>query len=170
MSASRTNRRPLLAAGLLLGAGMGGFVDGILFHQVLQWHSMLSGRYPTTGVAPETALVHFEVNMFWDGLFHASTWLMTAVGLVLLWRAGGRRDVPWSSWTLAGALVLGWGLFNLVEGVLDHHLLHIHHLCEDLGLSPWDAGFLAFGAALTLAGLALIRAGASDAIARGELP
>ena len=45
----RTNRRPLIAAGTLLGIGMGGFVDGIVFHQLLQIHNMLSAKYPTTG-------------------------------------------------------------------------------------------------------------------------
>ncbi len=30
--------RGVLAAGILLGIGMGGFFDGILFHQLLQWH------------------------------------------------------------------------------------------------------------------------------------
>jgi len=54
-------------AGLLLGIGMGGFLDGILFHQLLQVHNMLSNLYP-----PDT-LVHLEINMFWDGLFHALT-------------------------------------------------------------------------------------------------
>jgi uncharacterized membrane protein len=162
----RTNRWPLIAAGLLLGAGMGGFVDGILFHQVLQWHGMLTARYPSAGIDPETALVHQQVNMFWDGLFHAATWLMTAAGLALLWRAGARPDVPWSGRTFAGSLALGWGLFNLAEGLLDHHVLHVHHVREELGVSVWDAAFLASGVVLALAGLALVRAGASATTAR----
>jgi len=33
---------PLIAAGIFLGLGLGGFVDGILLHQILQWHHMLS--------------------------------------------------------------------------------------------------------------------------------
>ena len=32
------NLRPLIASGVLLGIGMGGFVDGILFHQILKLH------------------------------------------------------------------------------------------------------------------------------------
>jgi uncharacterized membrane protein len=28
---------PLVGAGLVLGIGLGGFVDGILLHQLLQW-------------------------------------------------------------------------------------------------------------------------------------
>ena len=100
------NRRPLIAAGTLIGIGMGGFVDGILFHQILQLHNMLSAKYPKTGVDAATALANVEINMFWDGLFHAGTWAMTALGIALLWRAAGRPDVPsrWSSrWSVPRA-------------------------------------------------------------------
>jgi uncharacterized membrane protein len=171
-----TNRRPLVAAGLLLGVGMGGFVDGILFHQILQWHNMLSAKYPTAGSVPLTdqdvltLRRNVEVNMFWDGLFHAFTWLTNALGLYLLFEAGRRPDVPWSRRTLLGAMVLGWGLFNLVEGVIDHHVLHVHHVREDLGVSAWDYGFLASGVLLMLAGWGLLRAAPGAVPARGESP
>jgi uncharacterized membrane protein len=57
------------APGILLGIGLGGFVDGIVLHQILQWHHMLSseGSHPTTTVAG------LETNTLWDGLFHAAT-------------------------------------------------------------------------------------------------
>jgi uncharacterized membrane protein len=63
----------------------------------------------------------------------------------MLWRAVKRLDVPLSGKTLFGAMVLGWGLFNLVEGLLDHHILHIHHVVERLGVSIWDWLFLGVG-------------------------
>lgn len=164
-----TNRRPLVAAGLLLGAGLGGFVDGILFHQILQWHNMLSARYPTSGPADGAeSRRHVEINMFWDGLFHALTWVTTLAGVTALFVAGRRPDVPWSGPTLAGSMLLGWGLFNLVEGVIDHHLLHVHHVREDLGVSAWDYGFLAAGAVLAATGWVLVRAGRGDVTRRGE--
>lgn len=148
----KTERRPLIAAGLLLGAGMGGFVDGIVFHQLLQWHNMVSGWRPPTN------LVDAKINMFWDGVFHAAVWLMTALGLVLLWRAGGREDVPWCGRTVSGAWLLGWGLFNTIEGTIDHLVLGIHHVDEYAAnpLGP-DLAFLASGIGLSLAGWALIR-------------
>src|SRR3954447_25102168 len=111
-----TNRRPLIAAGTLLGIGMGGFVDGILFHQILQLHNMLSAT------RPPTTLVNAEINMVWDGLFHALTWIMTAAGIALLWRAMQSPTRLPSTRTLVGSVSLGWGLFNLVEGILDHHV------------------------------------------------
>jgi uncharacterized membrane protein len=102
--------RPLVSAGTLLGIGLGGFVDGIAFHQLLQAHNMLSAWVPKTTIA------NVEVNMFWDGLFHAATWLATVAGVVLLFHAAERGDVPWSRRVFAGSIALGWGLFNLVEG------------------------------------------------------
>lgn len=159
-----TNRRPLIAAGTLLGIGLGGFVDGITLHQILQWHNMLSAR------RPPTTLVNVEINLFWDGLFHALTWTMTVIGLALLWRAGQRPDVPWSTRTFAGSLPLGWGVFNLVEGVIDHHILHIHHVVEGPGHLAWDVGFLLSGVVLIGLGGMVIRSGRNDTIPRGEQP
>jgi len=150
----RRRRTPLVAAGILLGAGLGGFVDGIVLHQILQWHNMLSGQLP-----PDT-LVRTKVNMYWDGLFHAAVWVLTVVGLAMLWAASGRPDVPHSGRTLLGGLLLGWGLFNVIEGVIDHELLGLHHVYEYTpNHLPADLGFLAFGLGLLLAGAALVRAG-----------
>lgn len=152
-----TNRRPLIGAGTALGIGLNGFVDGILFHQLFQLHNMLSARYPTMGLPAEALVVHLEINMFWDGLFHVFTWIMTAVGITLLWKVARRGDVPLSTRTLLGSLALGWGIFNLIEGVIDHHLLHIHHVIERPGHLVWDLAFLASGVVLILLGIALIR-------------
>lgn len=151
----------ILSAGVLLGTGMGGFVDGILLHQVLQWHNMLSSKLPPTD------LVSMKVNMLWDGLFHAFTWLVTAIGLGLLWRAGGRPEVPWSTRTFIGSLSLGWGLFNVVEGVIDHQLLGLHHVHPGENQLAWDIGFLLFGALLIVVGLTLVRAGRKETRPRG---
>ena len=148
---SKTTRRPLISAGMLLGMGMGGFFDGIVFHQILQTHNMLTGKRPKDSIA------NIEINMFWDGLFHAATWTLTAVGIALLFRAAQRSDVPWSGRTFVGSLLLGWGLFNLVEGLIDHHILHLHHVIERLGVSIWDWVFLASGVILIAVGGALIR-------------
>lgn len=154
---TRNNRGPLLGAGALLGVGFGGFVDGILLHQILQAHNMLSARYPPT------TLVNSDINMFLDGLFHAFCWMTALLGVALLWRAVLREDVPRSSRTFAGAMVFGWGLFNLVEGVIDHHILQVHHVVERLGASVWDYAFLCVGGvALIVLGGWLIRSGRGD--------
>jgi uncharacterized membrane protein len=152
------DRTPLMTAGILLGIGLGGFVDGIVLHQILQWHHMLS-----SGPYPPTSVENLQVNTLWDGLFHAATWVATAVGLALLWRSGRRADVPWSTGTFLGSLAMGWGAFNLVEGIVDHHILGIHHVREGVpNVLLWDLGFLAFGAILVVVGWAMVQAGAPD--------
>src|SRR3954470_17599815 len=105
-----THQGAIISAGILLGAGLGGFVDGIALHQILQWHNMLSS------IRPPTDLVAMKYNMVWDGLFHAFAWTLGALGVWRVWAAGKRSDVPWSSHTFAGALLVGWGAFNFVEG------------------------------------------------------
>ncbi len=147
------NSKPLIAAGTLLGIGMGGFVDGILFHQILQLHSMLSAKLP------QDVLVNVKVSMVWDGLFHALTWVTTAVGLAMLWKAGNMKDGSWSGQILWGGLLLGWGFFNFVEGIIDHHILGIHHVVELQGLSMYDYLFLASGVIFIIIGWSLIRTG-----------
>jgi uncharacterized membrane protein len=67
MRAGDADRRPpSKVSGLLLGLGLGGFVDGIVLHQVLQWHHMVSHVEDY----PMTTLEGLEVNTFADGLFH----------------------------------------------------------------------------------------------------
>jgi uncharacterized membrane protein len=156
-----THHGAIISAGILLGTGLGGFVDGILLHQILQWHNMLSS------VRPPVDLVEMKYNMIWDGLFHAFTWTVTAIGVWRLWAAGKRPDVPWSTRTFVGSLILGWGLFNFIEGLLDHQLLGIHHVHPGAGQLAWDLGFLAFGLIEIAGGWWAIRAGRADATSRG---
>jgi uncharacterized membrane protein len=142
---------------VLLGIGLGGFVDGIVLHQILQWHHMLtSAGYPPDSVA------NLTFNTLFDGLFHAATWIATAAGLLLLHRALRRGAAAWSGHRLLGGMAIGWGAFNLVEGIVDHHVLGLHHVKESAA-NPllWDLGFLAFGAVLVIAGVALARRGAA---------
>jgi uncharacterized membrane protein len=146
-----TTIKPLTAAGTMIGIGMGGFVDGILFHQIFQIHNMLSAKVPTD------TLVGAKVNMVWDGLFHTVVWLATAIGIGMLWHAVKRNDVLLSSRAFLGSILLGYGLFNFVEGLIDHHILNLHHVYERLGQSVWDYVFLASGIALIATGWLMIR-------------
>lgn len=145
--------RKLIGAGILLGIGMGGFVDGILFHQIFQLHSMLSNELPKTSVP------NIQVNMFWDGVFHALTWITTAAGLALLWRAVGRNEFIHSTKIFLGSLIAGWGLFNFVEGIIDHHILHVHHVVDGPAHLGWDLSFLASGVIFMSMGYVLIKKG-----------
>ncbi len=141
--------------GFVLGLGLGGFLDGIVLHQILQWHHMLTD----TGDHPMTTVAGLETNTLADGFFHTATWILVVVGSTMAvhaWRSG-RLAPPWRAHV--GLLLGGWGLFNVVEGLIDHQILGIHHVRDDLG-GPlgWDLAFLALGALLIVAGLALARA------------
>ena len=102
------------APGILLGIGLGGFVDGIVLHQILQWHHMLSSE----GGYPKTTVAGLKENMLADGLFHAFTWVVVVGGLGVLWRR--TNDWRWaaSGRALIGWTLLGWGPFNVVEGLV----------------------------------------------------
>ena len=139
----------------ILGLGIGALVDGFVLHQLLQWHHLWSSQ---TTVDTVEGLEH---NTLADGIFHAVTWLVTLAGSLLAvkaWR-GGELAPPWRAH--GGALLAGWGAFNLVEGTIDHLILGIHHVRDDLG-GPigWDIGFLVVSAALAAVGAALIRSAA----------
>lgn len=153
---SGTGRFPV-AAGILFGLGLGGFFDGIVLHQLLQWHHMLSSAgYPPTTVH------NLQVDTFWDGVFHALTYVFVVIGLVLLWRAAHRTHIWWSGKMLIGTLLIGFGLFNVVEGIINHHVLQIHHVNETVPPAQWvywDGGFLLWGAAMLAGGWALLRSG-----------
>jgi uncharacterized membrane protein len=153
--------RLLRAPGLLLGIGLGGFIDGILLHQLLQWHHLLTGtdsdRVGVRFYSPDT-VEGLRMNTLWDGLFHVVTWLFVLGGIGLLFaRVTRDRRAAWTSRALWGWMLAGWGLFNLVEGIIDHQLLGVHHVREGANRLWWDLGFLALGAVLVLAGWALQR-------------
>ena len=141
-------------AGVVLGVGVGGFIDGIVAHQLLEWHHMLSGWYPHD----------LRANMVGDALFHLFCLVAVLVGIGLLVRAQppaahrGRRLVGW--------LVAGWGAFNLIEGVTDHLVLGVHHVRPGPDQLAYDLGFLALGALLLAAGVWLGRTRPAPAVTK----
>ena len=145
-----------LSAGIFFGLGLGGFFDGILLHQVLQWHHMLSNWYPVNTIE------NLELNTRWDGIFHSATYVFVLIGLFLLWRTAHRVHLYWSTKLLAGTMLLGFGIFNTVEGIVDHHLLGIHHVNETVPRDQWllwDIGFTLWGIAMIVGGWLIMRAG-----------
>lgn len=132
-SATATSRR----AGITLGIGMGGFVDGILLHQILEWHNMGSS------VLPPTTMDGMRQNMIWDGEFHAAVWVITLAGIYFLLADARHGALLPSARAFTGQLILGWGIFNLVEGIIDHHILNIHHVRDlPVHVPTYDWAFL----------------------------
>ena len=161
--AERKNRFPVLA-GLWCGFGLGGFFDGIVLHQILQWHHVL-----TSAGFPADSVQNLKINTLWDGIFHAATYFFVLIGLAGFWRAAHRPHPWWSGKMLGGTTLMGFGLFNVVEGIVDHHVLKIHHVNETVAIDHWiywDLGFLAWGAAMLVGGGALLIAGRREANGR----
>jgi len=143
---------PITAPGIILGIGLGGFFDGIFLHQVFQLHHMFSSVVTSDSVAG------LRMNTLGDGLFHTVTWLSVLGGLGLLYaRVTHRRRQVWGSAVLWGWMLNGWGWFNLVEGLVDHEILGIHHVYADAHMILWDVLFLASGVVLILAGWSIAR-------------
>jgi uncharacterized membrane protein len=105
-----TASTPSKTPALLLGLGPGGFIDGIVLPQILQWHHMLTGD---RGGEPNT-VAGLEANTLAAGFFHLATWILVSVAMWMTVRAWQRRELapPWRSHL--GMLLVGWGAFNLV--------------------------------------------------------
>jgi uncharacterized membrane protein len=150
--AAATDTLPVTAPGIILGIGLGGFFDGIFLHQVFQLHHMFSSII-TVDTVPG-----LRMNTLGDGVFHTVTWLAVLIGLGLLYsRVTHERRQVWGSAVLWGWMLSGWGWFNLVEGVIDHEILGIHHVYSGTNQTLWDMIFLASGAVFILVGWSIAR-------------
>src|SRR5690606_28691797 len=113
--------------------------------QIAQWHNMGSA------VLPPTTLDAMMQNMRWDGWFHVATLILTIIGVIVLWHEGKRGTAPSSLRILLGQMILGWGVFNLVEGIIDHHLLELHHVRDvPMHIPAYDWIFLGVGGVLLI--------------------
>ena len=114
----------LVWAGYALGFGLGGFFDGILLHQILQWHHLLSGI--------EEASQDIRVLILTDGLFHALMYLVAAAGLWLLWWSRRSFAASGADRLLVANAVIGFGVWHTLDSVLSHWILGIHRIRMDV--------------------------------------
>jgi uncharacterized membrane protein len=66
-------------------------------------------------------------------------------------------------------MLMGFGTFNVVEGLINHHLLGLHYvneLVEPRYWMYWDIGFILWGAAMLGAGWRLLRQGQRESAQR----
>jgi uncharacterized membrane protein len=130
-----------LTSGVLIGIGVAAFIDETVFHQLLHWHHFYDKS--TSAVA-----------LVSDGYFHAGGWLCTVVGLFLFADRQRRGDtVPTQVW--AGGF-LGWGLFQIYDGLIQHKLLGLHQIRYHVDLLPYDLTWNIGGAVGILAGVVLL--------------
>ncbi|MGY1634300.1 DUF2243 domain-containing protein [Geodermatophilus sp. SYSU D01186] len=132
--------RRLLVSGLLLGAGLMGAVDEIVFHQLLHWHHF----YDRAGGA---------AGLVSDGVLHAATLSAVVAGLALL--ADVRRRGTFDRLRWWAAVLLGAGAFQLWDGVVDHKLLRVHQVRYGVDLAAYDAAWIGGAVVLLAAGTLL---------------
>ncbi|MEX2630413.1 MAG: DUF2243 domain-containing protein [Tistlia sp.] len=143
-------------AGYLLGFGLGGFFDGILLHQVLQWHHLLSSL-------EGSAFRDIRVQILADGLFHVLMYLIAGAGLWLLWRTRREYGEPGADRLLFANALIGFGAWHILDSILSHWILGIHRIRVEVD-NPlfWDLlWFFLFGVAFVAAGWLLRRGGSA---------
>jgi uncharacterized membrane protein len=146
MTASSPGRS--LTAGVLIGVGVAAFIDETVFHQLLHWHHFYDRSTPTAGLVS-------------DGFFHAGGWLSVVAGL-FLFADLQRRGATAHQRVWAGGL-LGWGAFQVYDGVIQHKLLGLHQIRYDVDLLPYDLAWNVSGGLGIVLGLVLLRRSRSAA-------
>ena len=147
-------RRRRAWGGFLIGVAIGGFFDGILLHQILQWHHLLSG------VAGTETVANLRFQILADGLFHLAHYIFALVGAWLLLSARSRPIADrGAAQHLLGWALLGFGAWHVTDAVLAHWILQLHRIRMDVD-NPllWDLlWFVPFGLGAGLAGFWLLR-------------
>jgi uncharacterized membrane protein len=124
-------------AGYTLGFSMSGFFDGILLHQILQWHHLLSGlRSARVG--------DLRTQILADGLFHAVMYLIALAGFYMLYRSRADLCLPRAGRRLMANFWIGFGVWHVVDAVLSHWVTRIHRVRMDSAYPfAWDLAWLA---------------------------
>lgn len=141
----KKENKNLFVAGFILGLGLLGAIDGIVFHQLLQWHHMV--------LSP-----NLELEIFTDGLFTALFSALLIWGGMKIFRDARKKELG-SSWKIFfGGIFIGGGTFNIVEGIINHHILQVHRV-RPMAENPllYDIVFLAIGLLLVMIGYIIKR-------------
>ncbi|WP_331232881.1 DUF2243 domain-containing protein [Natronorarus salvus] len=142
-------RRSLLLWGGIVGFGLGATVDVLVFHLIFQTHHLLSG------LIDPYAIDGLRTNVMFDGLFTLGMLTLALVGAAMLWRlANGTREKLPSTY-LVGSILVGAGVFNVFDGVVNHYLLGLHNVVH--GTEAWNPHWLVVSVLLLGAGILVLR-------------
>ena len=137
---SANHQRSVLWTGVILGIGLMGAVDLLVFHQLLQWHNF-----------------YYDTTQYWrifsDGLFHSFTAGMLFLGAMRLWSIRERASRVLSSVPLWAGILIGAGGFQLFDGIMIHKVLRLHQIRESSDSQlPYDITWNLFALAVLAAG------------------
>lgn len=147
---SDSKRKSAISA-ILIGIGIAGLIDIIVFHAILQWHHTSSHK-----IIPNT-IESLQMNIFHDGVFLAFSLIITISGIIILWVSQSSKDRDYFlsyKRSFIGLVFIGFGGFNTIEGIINHHILQMHHVIEVADPLVFDLTFLVIG------GLAFLALGA----------
>jgi len=133
----------------LLGIGCAGLFDAIVLHLILQWHHMVC----TVAGCNFTSVNQLRAQLVNDGWFAAGSFATLLLGVVFLFAGMNSSGDRVPTGRLLGAILAGFGAFNVAEGILDHHVLRVHHVRPGPDELMWDLGFLAVNALLLVLGV-----------------
>src|ERR1700712_765104 len=131
--------RGLRLSMLLTGFALGGLLDGIVLHQILQWHHLLSA-------VKAPGLQDLRIQILADGVFHLAMYI-ALIGAVITALRERRLLANIDVWWLIGICLVGFGCWHVFDAVVDHWIFKIHHIKTD-SANPiaWDIGwFVALG-------------------------
>lgn len=132
-----------------MGIGVAAFIDETVFHQLLHWHHFYDGSTSTVGLVS-------------DGYFHAGGWLAVVLGLFLFADLQRRHvTVPRRVW---GGGLIGWGGFQVYDGLVQHKVLGLHQIRYHVDLLPYDLVWNLAGGIGILAGLLLLLRGVAHPV------
>lgn len=130
-----------LWSGFLFGLGLVAFVDETVFHQLLHWHHFYDKSTTAAGLAS-------------DGFFHAFSWFSTIGGLFMF--ADLRRRKAWLSRRWYGGVLLGGGLFQLYDGIIQHKLMRLHQIRYVDNVMIYDLVWNIIAVAMIIFGIILL--------------
>ena len=145
------SKRKSAISAILIGIGIAGLIDIIVFHAILQWHHTSSHK-----IIPNT-IESLQMNIFHDGVFLAFSLIITISGIIILWVSQSSKDRDYFlsyKRSFIGLVFIGFGGFNTIEGIINHHILQMHHVIEVANPLIFDLAFLVIG------GLAFLALGA----------
>jgi uncharacterized membrane protein len=128
----------------MIGIGVAGTLDEVVFHQLLGWHHFYDRSTNAVGVIS-------------DGIFHAVSTALLVAGFITLLKRRPQLGNGWAR-SLAGWILMGAGGFNLHDGTIQHKLLGLHQIREGASSHlPYDLAFIAIALATMLIGLLILR-------------
>lgn len=144
------NKRKSTASAILIGIGLAGLIDIIVFHAILQWH------HTSSHVIIPNTIEALQKNLLHDGLFLSFSLIITIAGVILLWHASSsnnKNSLLSDKRSFIGLGLVGFGGFNTIEGIINHLVLEMHHVIDVANPLVFDLAFLVVG------GLAFLAAG-----------